>query len=145
MKKIITIYQANDPKENERIKEVLKNACINFYESPYLGLILMLDPQETVFNRFWLIFIPSIWRSTFYEYLCKKKGYHPTGFEIKVLEKDEFSAKKILNELQLSRPLCKKNPSAVDKFMNIFQKIALPVGVFFTLLVIMFIISRLTS
>lgn len=144
MEKIITIYQGNDPRENERIKEVLKNTCINFYESSYHGLSLYLDPQETFFYRFKLLVLPGIWRSPFYD-LCKKKEYYPAGFEIKILEKDEFSARKILNELKLSRPLCKKNPTGIDKFMNIFQKIALPVGVFFTLLVILFLISQLKS
>lgn len=146
MDKIVTIYQGNDPREKERIKAALKNASIPSYDSHYLGLALELDPIEPVFNRVRLLITPvrSQFRSKFYEELCQKRGYRPRGFEIKTLEKDEDSARKVLEGLNLSREQAIKNPTTTDKFNAAVQKAALPTGLFLVFLTAVLMIAFVT-
>lgn len=146
MEKIVTIYQGNDPREKERIKTALKNASIPSYDSHYLGLALELDPLEPVFNRVRLLITPIRWkyRSMFYEQLCQKRGYHPQGFQIKTLEKDEDSARKVLEGLNLSREQAIKNPTSTDKFNAVIQKAAVPTGVFLVFLTAILMIAFVT-
>ncbi len=128
---IITVYQGKDPNEFERIKTTLDSQGITFYKSIYLGLRIPLDPLDPASDRIKIALTPWRFRS---ERLKKLISNELTGFQIKILQKDEFTARRLLRKLELSRELCKENPSIYDKLSNAFNKIALPLAAYCTLI-----------
>lgn len=137
MESIVIIYQGTDPNELEIIRKTLDTQGIKFYKSLYLGLIPPLDPFNRASDRLKLSIIP--WR------FLSKRVYSrmfngSTGFQITILQKDEFIVRKLLGKLELSREICVENPTIYHKLSNMFSKVFLPLTAHFIIIVILVLI-----